>query len=674
MMLSATDLELHRKLGIDDELLRRHQVRRVDDHDARVLLNMNGRPGDFSGIEYPYIDPQTHRRVTSRIRRDRPDVEQGKPRRKYCSPYGDRKHLYFAVTDPAVLADTSIPVVVSEAEKSALAIASLGERQGQPFVALAIGGCWGFRGRTGKTEGPNGERVDERGVLPDFDRLAWEGRTIYLVFDANTKTNPEVQAARRDLARELLTRKAHVQIVELPADGGINGPDDFIGLQGDAAFLALLEHATMAGTGVTLEDFRAYLPGHNYLFTPTRELWPGASVNACIADWPTITTRTGETKVIAPSKWLDRNRPVEQMTWCPGLPEVIADRLVGDGAWIERPGCCTANLYRPPVTSIRGDSKNVALWLEHLLRLYPADAEQLIGWFAHRVQNPTEKINHAIVLGGAQGIGKDSLLEPLKHAVGPWNFAEISPEQLLGRFNSFVKSVVLRINEAKDQGEIDRLAFYERLKIFCAAPPDAIRCDEKHLREHYVLNVTGVIITTNYKADGIYLPADDRRHYVAWSDITKDDFDDVYWQRLWRWYADGGLANVGAFLAAFDLSRFSPKAPPKKTDAWWAIVDANRPPEDAELADVLEKLGDPDAVTLSRLANRADTCFAEFLCDRKNARRISHRLEEAGYLPVRSDAAKDGHWRVDGKRQVVYAKKTMTLADRVTAARELAGW
>jgi len=33
-----------------------------------------------------------------------------------------------------------------------------------------------------------------------------------------------------------------------------------------------------------------------------------------------------------------------------------------------------------------------------------------------------------------------------------------------------------------------------------------------------------VIITTNHKTDGIYLPADDRRHMVAWSNLTKDDF------------------------------------------------------------------------------------------------------------------------------------------------------
>jgi hypothetical protein len=258
--------------------------------------------------------------------------------------------------------------------------------------------------------------------------------------------------------------------------------------------------------------------------------------------------------------------------------------------------------------------------------------------------------------------------------VGPWNFAEILPEQLLARFNSFVRSVVLRINEAKDQGEIDRFALYERLKLYCAAPPDVIRCDEKHLREHNVMNVTAVIITTNYKTDGIYLPTDDRRHYIAWCDLTKDDFVDAYWDELWKWYADGGLENVAAFLANYNLSSFHPKAPPKKTDAWWAIVDANRPPEDGELADVLEKLAEPDVVTLSRLADRADRAFAESLRDRKNARRISHRMEEAGYLPVRNEAAKDGLWRVDGKRQTIYGKKAMDLRARVTAARQLAGW
>src|ERR1700740_505193 len=71
---------------------------------------------------------------------------------------------------------------------------------------------------------------------------------------------------------------------------------------------------------------------------------------------------------------------------------------------------------------------------------------------------------------------------------------------------------------------MDRFKFYDHTKIYTAAPPDVLRVDEKHLREHYVFNVLGFIITTNHKTDGIYLPADDRRHYVAWSDATKEDF------------------------------------------------------------------------------------------------------------------------------------------------------
>src|ERR1700757_222482 len=33
--------------------------------------------------------------------------------------------------------------------------------------------------------------------------------------------------------------------------------------------------------------------------------------------------------------------------------------------------------------------------------------------------------------------------------MGPWNFAEASAQQLLGRFNSFIMSVILRVSEAR---------------------------------------------------------------------------------------------------------------------------------------------------------------------------------------------------------------------------------
>jgi hypothetical protein len=288
---------------------------------------------------------------------------------------------------------------------------------------------------------------------------------------------------------------------------------------------------------------------------------------------------------------------------------------------------------------------------------------------AHRVQKPHEKINHALVLGGKQGIGKDTLLEPLKYAVGPWNFIEVSPAQLLGRFNSFVKSVVLRVSEAVDLGDVGRFGFYEHMKTYTAAPPDVLRCDEKNVREHAVFNVCGVVITTNHKAGGIYLPADDRRHFVAWSDAGKQDCD-----ALWRWYEADGIRNVAAYLATIDLSDFNPKAAPPRTPAFLEMVDASRAPEDDEFADALEQLGWPEAVPIGDILDRSNASFGEWVKDRRNARQIPHRFEQAGYVAVRNDSDKtDGRWKVRGKRVVIYSKAELSLRERIIAARRTAG-
>jgi len=435
---------------------------------------------------------------------------------------------------------------------------------------------------------------------------------------------------------------------------------------------------TVLGEGVSLDDFHAYMPQHSYIYAPSREPWPAASVNARIPSMPILDQsgrpllgKNGEPKTMPASTWLDQNRPVEQMTWAPGLPMLIRNRLISEGGWIARNNVTCFNLYRPP-TIRPGDAAKAGPWLDHVRKVFGDDTEHIVQWLAHRVQRPEEKINHALVLGGKQGIGKDTLLEPVKRAVGPWNFFEVSPIHMLGRFNGYLKSTILRINEARDLGDTDRFKFYDHMKAYTAAPPDVLRVDEKHLREHSVLNCCGVIITTNHKADGIYLPADDRRHFVAWSDLDKDkDFGPGYWSDLWSWYVNGGDRHVAAYLAEFDISSFDPKAPPPKTPAFWDIVDAGRASEDAELADTLDRMGNPDATTLARIMNEANGEFAVWIKDRRNRKAISYRLEECGYVPVRNDVARDGLWRISDARQVVYAKNSLSIRDRMRATHTL---
>jgi hypothetical protein len=430
-------------------------------------------------------------------------------------------------------------------------------------------------------------------------------------------------------------------------------------------------HGDDAAPGeVTLYDFYAVMPLHGFLNVRTCEMWPAASVNARIAPLPDGVDEDGEPMTIKASTWLDRNRHVEQLTWAPGESQIIENRVIAEGGWIDQPGYSVFNLYRPG-PHLDGDPYKAQRWLDHAARLYDSDASHIIYWLAHRLQRPGKKINHALVLGGPPGIGKDTILEPVKLAVGPWNFQDVSPANILGRFNGHVKSVILRVSEARDLGEHDRYAFYEHTKTLTAAPPDVLRCDEKNLREYAVPNVTGVIFTTNRKMDGIYLPADDRRHYVAWSERTKEEFSEDYFRDLYRWYEEGGYGHVAAYLRTLDLSQFDAKAPPKKTTAFWSIVDANRAPEDADLTDVMERLRWPQATTLACIIDAcSDLTFVAWLRERKNSRAIPHRLEAVGYVKLRNDGTEDGRWKVGGKNQAVYVRAELPVRERHAAASE----
>jgi hypothetical protein len=141
---------------------------------------------------------------------------------------------------------------------------------------------------------------------------------------------------------------------------------------------------------------------------------------------------------------------------------------------------------------------------------------------------------------------------------------------------------------------------------------------------------------------------------------------------LWRGYENGGYGHVAAYLVALDITSFDPKAPPPKTVAFWDIVDANRAPEDAELADALDELGNPEIVTLGLItSNTTNTAFCNWIKDPKNRRILPHRFERCGYTPVRNDAAKDGMWKIHGRRQVMYAKNTLSIANQIKLARDL---
>jgi hypothetical protein len=442
-------------------------------------------------------------------------------------------------------------------------------------------------------------------------------------------------------------------------------------------------------TGVGYGDFFSYAPMHNYLYAPADRPWPGSSVDARLPrtallrkDGKRLKTAVSgkgknakEATVTVPATfWFDKNRSVEEMTWAPGLPLLVHDRLMVEHGWIEKPGVTTYNRYIPPIEQT-GDPRKALPWVRLVYKLYPDEARRFVQWFAHRVQKPQEKPNFGIVMGGEPGIGKDTILEGVRRAVGPWNFQDVAPHEMLGTFNPYNRAVILRVNESRDLGEMSMFAFHDRMKPYLASPPEGLPTNEKHTKRYTVANVCGVAYTTNYKENCLYLPANDRRHYVGWSGRTQADFRAGFWDEFWGWYHREGFGHVGAFLRALDISEFKAQEPPPKTAAFWAIVNANRAVEETELNDGFDEMGRPAAVTLTQVIAQAGlgSELGTWLQDRKNRRVVPKHLRAAGYEVVANPDADDGQWVVGKKRQNVYARADLSLSERITAVRRLTG-
>src|SRR5215472_5764354 len=227
--LTAQDREMFQKFRIPDSLLVDAGICRVTDCEAREKWGYDkNSTTDMSGIAFPYYAPETGYRVSARIRRDNPEIDaNGNALNKYKTAWRDQRRFYWPPGAIEKLKDASIPIVIVESEKAALALTAWAERMGRRLLAVAMGGCWNFR-RTSRKSNERGVEVEQKTVLFDLNYCA--SRVVYILFDANVVTNWSVQAAERSLKKELRKRGCKAKVCCLPQMGGVNGPDDFLAL------------------------------------------------------------------------------------------------------------------------------------------------------------------------------------------------------------------------------------------------------------------------------------------------------------------------------------------------------------------------------------------------------------------------------------------------------------
>lgn len=249
--LNNSDLAKLAASGISRATAELSLFRRVASLEGGALVGKNGGH-DWSGLAIPYVWPGESHVRDYRLRLDHPKLEQQsdgtlREKNKYVSPPGRGNLLYIPPgVDPALLDDASLPLFLTEGEKQCLALWELSqhrlEQTARPrWLSMAVQGVWNWRGTIGKESGPNGDRRDVQGPIPDLSRIEWRKRHAVIVYDTNVTVNPMVAAARRGLAKELTGRGANVEVVDLPHVDGVNGVDDLGGKWGPDRVLELLQ-------------------------------------------------------------------------------------------------------------------------------------------------------------------------------------------------------------------------------------------------------------------------------------------------------------------------------------------------------------------------------------------------------------------------------------------------
>jgi len=269
-----------------------------------------------------------------------------------------------------------------------------------------------------------------------------------------------------------------------------------------------------------------------------------------------------------------RVQKVDRLDYAPRQPRVFIEN-----------GCRYANTWSDSTQSV-GMHGDASRWTKHFEAIGWAEHQDHIEkWMAYTLRFPEKKINHMLLLGSGEGVGKDFLLYPLTKAMGE-NHSVISGEELLRDFDDHLLSTkYLHVNETELGDRREAMAVSNRLKPLAAAPPDTLRVNQKGIKPIKIRNIVNASMTTNSVLP-MRLNGPSRRFYAIWSELNPRDKDDnmkpewlEYWEDRWTWMKGGGWQFVVWYLInEVDLTNFNPSEAPPMTEFLREIKESSKSP------------------------------------------------------------------------------------------------
>ena len=470
---------------------------------------------------------------------------------RYAQPPDSGVCAYFPKTENwSVIANAPKQgLIITEGELKAAAASVAG------YPTIGLGGVWNFM-------------AQREGVffLPELAKINWRRREVFICFDSDYMTNPNICAAMGRLTMELEERGAIPRILMLPdiTEGGKTGLDDYFLEHSAEEFDLLLEDSEYIGFSKPLwkvnEDV-IYVedPGLVVVEATGQKMAP--SMFKEHSRWATASfaertvNKDGDIitkKAPAAPAWIKwpLRRSATRVTYAPGLP-----RLTASNEFNQWPGW-----GMPP---LKGDVSPFLDLVDFIFQDADKGAKEwFLDWLAYPIQNPGVKMFSGVVVhGNVQGTGKSLIGYTMGRIYGK-NFKEIKDDDLEGGYTSWAENKQFIMGD--EISGSDNRQYANTLKRLITQR--TITINIKFVPQYDVPDCINYYFTSNHP-DAFFLEDTDRRYMVI--EVTADQpLPMAFFDKYDKWLWGEGPSYLHDWLKKRKISKmFSPSAPAFKTKA-----------------------------------------------------------------------------------------------------------
>ena len=449
---------------------------------------------------------------------------------------------------------TTNPIFITEGELKAACATARG------YPTIALGGVWNFCSR-------------KKGVqlLPIFDDLKLEDRTVYIVYDSDAVSNPMVIQAENELCKQLTAKRCPVKVVRLPnvGDNKKTGLDDFLlsdrsdeweDVLHAAAPYALAEHL------LKLNEEVIYVENPSLVIRRRDGYKMGVpTFKNEVYGHKNFLDLSGEKpkKVSTAQEWVkwEGRASVNGFTYQPGAAEFVVER-----------NHTSINMWKPlPVEPKKGDIEPWKKLMDYVFKGEPESRRWFECWLAYPLQHLGTKMFTAAVLWSVEtGTGKTLIGHTLQRLYGE-NSIMIRKRDLLSGNNSFAENKQFVLGEEITGDE--RRGMVDELKGLITN--EEMRINIKYVPEYSIKSCANYYFTSN-NPDAFFIDETDRRFFIH--EITGDPLPEQWYTGTYDpWYkSEEGAAALMHYFMHLKLDGFNPVGRAPMTRAKEEMIESSR--------------------------------------------------------------------------------------------------